>query len=97
METIEERMQSLGDEIKRVMDNKETNSDKVSHIIHELRDLLTDGTDDVSKFHTDIASKFKYITGLKFDCYSIQDLDKQYKAIGVVYKDNGIEFARVKA
>lgn len=97
METIEERIQALGDEIKRVMGNKESKSNEVSHIIHKLRDLLTDGTDDVSKFHTDIASKFKSITGLKFDCYSIQDLDKQYKAIGIVYGDNGIEFARVKA
>lgn len=97
METIEERMQALGEEIKRVMNSKtEVKSKEVSHLIHELRDLLTEGTDDIAKFQADKAAKFKSITGLKFDCYSIQDLDNRYKAIGVVYNGKGIEFARTK-
>ena len=97
METIEERMQALGEEIKRVMVSKaEVESKEISHLIHELRDLLTEGTDDITKFQTDKAAKFKSITGLKFDCYSIQDLDNRYKAIGVVYNSKGIEFARTK-
>jgi hypothetical protein len=97
METIEERMQVLGEEIKRVMNSKaEVKSKDVSHLIHELRDLLTEGTDNIAKFQTDKAVKFKSITGLKFDCYSIQDLDNRYKAIGVVYNGKGIEFARTK-
>ena len=97
METIEERMQILGEEIKRVMTSKaEVESKEVSHLIHELRDLLTEDTDDIAKFQTDKAAKFKSITGLKFDCYSIQDLDNRYKAIGVVYNGKGIEFARTK-
>ena len=97
METIEEKMQSLGEEIKRVMNSKaEVESKEISHLIHGLRDLLTEGTDDIAKFQTDKAAKFKSITGLKFDCYSIQDLDNRYKAIGVVYDGKGIEFARTK-
>ena len=97
METIEEKMQSLGEEIKRVMTSKaEVESKEISHLIHGLRDLLTEGTDDIAKFQTDKAAKFKSITGLKFDCYSIQDLDNRYKAIGVAYDGKGIEFARTK-
>ena len=97
METMKERMQILGEEIKRVMASKsEVEAKEVSHLIHELRDLLTEGTDNITKFQTDKAAKFKSITGLKFDCYSIQDLDNRYKAIGVVYNGKGIEFARTK-
>lgn len=97
METVEERMQILGKEIKRVMASKaEVESKDISHLIHELRDLLTEGTDDIAKFQTDKAAKFKSITGLKFDCYSIQDLDNRYKAIGIVHNGKGIEFARTK-
>lgn len=98
METTEKRIRELGDEIKWVLGSeiKATKSKDISHLIHELRDLLTEGTDDVSKFQTDIAVKFKSITGLKFDCYSIQDIDNRYKAIGVVYNGHGIEFARTK-
>ena len=97
METMKERMQTLGEEIKRVMASKsEVESKEVSHLIHVLRDLLTEGTDNIAKFQTDKAAKFKSITGLKFDCYSIQDLDNRYKAIGVVYNGKGIEFARTK-
>lgn len=97
METTEERMRELGEEIKKVLSNKiGVKSKDISHLIHELRDLLTEGTDDIGKFQTDKAAKFKSITGLKFDCYSIQDLDNRYKAIGVAYAGNGIEFARTK-
>lgn len=97
METTEERMRIIGKEIKRALGNgNKVKSKEVSHIIHELRDLLTEGTDDIAKFQTDKAAKFKSITGLKFDCYSIQDLDNRYKAIGVVYNGKGIEFARTK-
>ena len=97
METMKERMQTLGEEIKRVMASKsEVESKEVSHLIHELRDLLTEGTDDIHKFRINKAAKFKSITGLKFDCYAIQDLDNKYKAIGVVYAGKAIEFARAK-
>ena len=97
METTEERMRILGKEIKKVLDHKNgSKSKEVSHIIHELRDLLTEGTDDIHKFRINKAAKFKSITGLKFDCYAIQDLDNKYKAIGVVYAGNAIEFARAK-
>ena len=98
MEATEKRMRELGEEIKWVLGNKigATQSKDISHLIHELRDLLTEGTDDIGKFHTDIAVKFKSITGLKFDCYPIQDIDNQYKAIGVAYAGYGIEFARTK-
>lgn len=98
MEATEKRMRGLGDEIKWVLSNKigATQSKDISHLIHELRDLLTEGTDDISKFQTDKAVKFKSITGLKFDCHSIQDIDNRYKAIGVVYGGNAIEFARTK-
>lgn len=97
METIEERMQAIGAEIKRIMNSKSgADLKEISYVIHELRDLLTEGTDDINKFQTDKAAKFKSITGLKFDCYPIQDLDNQYKAIGIVYNGSGIEFARTK-
>ena len=100
MEATEKRMRELGDEIKWILGKKKkvgaTQSKDISHLIHELRDLLTEGTDDIGKFQTDKAVKFKSITGLKFDCHSIQDIDNQYKAIGVVYGDNAIEFARTK-
>ena len=97
METIEERMQILGEEIKKVMVSKaEVESKEISHLIHELRDLLTECTDDIAKFQTDKAAKIRSITGLKFDYCSIQDLDTRYKAIGVVYNSKGIEFARTK-
>ena len=94
METTEERMRILGKEIKRALGNG--NKAEVPHIIHELRDLLTEGTDDIHKFRINKAAKFKSITGLKFDCYVIQDLDNKYKAIGVVYAGKAIEFARAK-
>lgn len=96
METSEERMRIIGKEIKRALGNGKAKSKEVSHIIHELRDLLTEGTDDIHKFRINKAAKFKSITGLKFDCYVIQDLDNKYKAIGVVYAGNAIEFARAK-
>lgn len=98
METTEERMRIIGKEIKRALGNgkAKAKSKEVSHIIHELRDLLTEGTDDIRKFRINKAAKFKSITGLKFDCYAIQDLDNKYKAIGVVYAGNAIEFARAK-
>ena len=97
METTEERMRILGKEIKKVLGNgNKAKSKEVSHIIHELRDLLTEGTDDIHKFRINKAAKFKSITGLKFDCYAIQDLDNKYKAIGVVYAGKAIEFARAK-
>ena len=87
-------MRILGKEIKRALGNG--NKAEVPHIIHELRDLLTEGTDDIHKFRINKAAKFKSITGLKFDCYAIQDLDNKYKAIGVVYAGKAIEFARAK-
>lgn len=97
METTEERMRIIGKEIKKALGNgNKAKSKEVSHIIHELRDLLTEGTDDIHKFRINKAAKFKSITGLKFDCYAIQDLDNKYKAIGVVYAGNAIEFARAK-
>lgn len=97
METTEERMRIIGKEIKRALGNgNKVKSKEVSHIIHELRDLLTEGTDDIHRFRINKAAKFKSITGLKFDCYSIQDLDNKYKAIGVVYAGKAIEFARAK-
>ena len=97
METTEERMRILGKEIKKVLGNgNKARSKEVSHIIHGLRDLLTEGTDDIHKFRINKAAKFKSITGLKFDCYAIQDLDNKYKAIGVVYAGKAIEFARAK-
>jgi hypothetical protein len=97
METMEERIQVIGDEIKRVLESEfGVKPEEISYIIHELRDLLTEGTDDIDKFQTDKAAKFKSITGLKFDCYSIQDLDNKYKAIGVAHAGHAIEFARAK-
>ena len=93
METMEERIQVIGDEIKRVLESEfGVKPEEISYI----RDLLTEGTDDIDKFQTDKAAKFKSITGLKFDCYSIQDLDNKYKAIGVAHAGNAIEFARAK-